>query len=699
MGLFLLLFSVFAVTTEISSAASEPTQHYLSEHCHDQDICDRESAKGVKIYDGEPGRLKCPLFSGTCNSSFAQSKDLSLKWFWKAKPDQGSEQPVDFSLPDHRIVERKEKLWFQPALLNDTGEYVCLLRNLSYCVKASVGLTVLQKNNGSCVNDQMETVTALIPIEEKQELTCPDIEEFIPPAAKYDVTWHENCHPWINGKYGNSDRAVKNNKFIFYIMREIRKGNYTCVVNYLENGRPVTLTRTINVKAVGSSRLQYKPVIHIPNKELTFTVTLGETAELLCEAYFHYLKDSATEVWWSVNGKRVDPNSDKRMKINSSEVHEQLGHKSIRRILQIDKFTSEDLKKDYTCFAKNKLGEVNSKARVAAQAYIPSIELGCGLGVTLFLMVILIVIYHVYWLELVLLYRAYFGTDETVGDGKEYDIYISYARNTEEEEFVLLTLRTVLENDWGYKVCIFDRDSLPGGNIPEDVLKFIQKSRRLIVILSPDYMTEKSISLLECRLGLLCQHTADTKIIAIRYKPVSFPSSEILQLKQTTVIKWKGEKSGHPRSRFWTRLRLALPLRTLALGVRLIDSTSSHSDLNVGTFPVKKGPSEPRKTRPASKPAAGLRTGERPRKRNGPCMTCRACVRFSERKDPVNFLSQVMPQPVWQTRLCKSIAYGTEVSWTHTRPKPSFEHNRQPVHSQTDQCCCDMTNNNNLCAL
>lgn len=49
-------------------------------------------------------------------------------------------------------------------------------------------------------------------------------------------------------------------------------------------------------------------------------------------------------------------------------------------------------------------------------------------------------------------------------DDKEYDVYISYARNTEEEEFVMATLRHVLEAEFGYTVCIFDRDSLPGGS-------------------------------------------------------------------------------------------------------------------------------------------------------------------------------------------------------------------------------------------
>lgn len=43
-----------------------------------------------------------------------------------------------------------------------------------------------------------------------------------------------------------------------------------------------------------------------------------------------------------------------------------------------------------------------------------TVELACGFGATVLLVVILIVIYHVYWLEMVLFYRAHFGTDETI---------------------------------------------------------------------------------------------------------------------------------------------------------------------------------------------------------------------------------------------------------------------------------------------
>lgn len=49
---------------------------------------------------------------------------------------------------------------------------------------------------------------------------------------------------------------------------------------------------------------------------------------------------------------------------------------------------------------------------VCVAVSLPTVELGCGLGVTLLLMLILFVVYHVFWLELLLLYRSWFGTDE-----------------------------------------------------------------------------------------------------------------------------------------------------------------------------------------------------------------------------------------------------------------------------------------------
>ncbi|EHB10495.1 Interleukin-1 receptor accessory protein [Heterocephalus glaber] len=155
-----------------------------------------------------------------------------------------------------------------------------------------------------------------------------------------------------------------------------------------------------------------------------------------------------------------------------------------------------------------------------------------------------------------------YSPDETILDGK-YDIYVSYTRNAE-EEFVLLTLCGVLENEFGYKLCIFDRDSMPGGIVTDETLSFIQKSRRLLVVLSPNYVHQETQALLEFKASLENMASwGNINIILVQYKAVK--ETKVKELKRAkmvlTVIKWKGEKSKYPQGRFWKQLQVALPVK------------------------------------------------------------------------------------------------------------------------------------------
>ncbi|KAJ7995417.1 hypothetical protein DPEC_G00244360 [Dallia pectoralis] len=142
----------------------------------------------------------------------------------------------------------------------------------------------------------------------------------------------------------------------------------------------------------------------------------------------------------------------------------------------------------------------------------------------------------------------------------------------------------------------------------------MRSSRRLLVVLSPDYLTEKSVSLLECRLGLYLQFTSNTLIVTVLYRPLPrLPASctEARQLRcSTTNITWRGRQSEPPASRFWKRLRLALPVRPLALGRRLIDSTSSHLDLaaSLGLLRQQRNSAESQRQRQTERKAT---TGSR----------------------------------------------------------------------------------------
>ncbi|CAM4619681.1 interleukin-1 receptor accessory protein isoform X1 [Caretta caretta] len=663
-----------------------------SERCDDWGV---DTMKQIQVYDGEPARIKCPLFEAFLkyNYSTAHSAGLTLIWYWIGQ-DRDLEEPINFRLPDNRISKEKDTLWFRPALLNDTGNYTCMLRNTTYCSKVAFPLEVVQKDQTSCVSQSIKPTEELFYLEHTNEkIICPDIDGFYPPSVTPTVNWYRNC-VLVKGFH---DRYPEGPALIIGIVRSVYKGNYTCIVSYTDNGRTYSLTRTIRMKVVGSPAKAMPPQFSSPNEKIIYELEAGADLVLPCEVYFTFLKDSQTEVWWTVDGKNTDDITDMKIKVSESVSTTELGHKDITRTLTISKVTPEDLKRNYTCHARNTRGEVHQTAMVGMKVLAPryTVELACGLGATVLLVVILIVVYHVYWLEMVLFYRAHFGTDEAILDGKEYDIYVSYARNAEEEEFVLLTLRGVLENEFGYKLCIFDRDSLPGGNTTEAVFDFIQRSRRMIVVLSPDYLTEKSISLLEFKLGIVCQNAISTKLIVVEYRPLQVTHPGILQLKESvSFVTWDGDKSKPSGSKFWKTLHLALPLRSLSSSSGWNESCSSQSDISLDHVQRRrsrlKGQLEPQSSRMGAAAQSGVAPAPRSKTKHRakPFMPCQCCVTYCDNGDKLKQKSRAVLKSKWETHLCKPVSGGNRLE--------------PPAAQLSALALCqypDLSNNNDFCVL
>ncbi|XP_066097424.1 interleukin-1 receptor accessory protein isoform X3 [Saccopteryx bilineata] len=551
-------------------------QSDASERCDDWGL---DTMRQIQVFEDEPARIKCPLFEHFLkyNYSTAHSAGLTLIWYW-TRQDRDLEEPINFRLPENRISKEKDVLWFRPTLLNDTGNYTCMLRNTTYCSKVAFPLEVVQKD--SCFNSPIKVPVHKLYIEYGiQTIICPNTDGFFPSSVQPTITWYMDCQK-IEGFHNVVTQGMN---LTFYLALISNNGNYTCVVTYPENGRVFHLTRTLTVKVVGSPKDASPPRIHSPNDLVVYEKEPGEELLIPCEVFFTFLKGSHNEIWWTIDGKKPEDTSID-LKINESTHPTILEHETKIQILIIKKVTAEDLKRNYVCHAKNAKGEVDQPAKVKQKVVAPryTVELACGFGVTVLLVVILIVVYHVYWLEMVLFYRAHFGTDETILDGKEYDIYVSYARNAEEEEFVLLTLRGVLENEFGYKLCIFDRDSLPGGIVTDETLSFIQKSRRLLVILSPNYVLQGTQALLELKAGLENMASrGNINVILVQYKAVKETKVKELKRAKTvlTVIKWKGEKSKYPQGRFWKQLQVAMPVKKSARWSRRGEQGLSYSSL------------------------------------------------------------------------------------------------------------------------
>lgn len=653
--------------------------------------------KLTQAYNGEPVRIRCPLFEDYLkhNYSTAHSAGLTLMWYFTAQ-GKDLEEPINIRLPDNRISKDKDILWFRPAVLNDTGNYTCMLRNTTFCSKVAFPLEVFKKDQNSCVSTAKASEEKLLELGDKHHLTCPDTQGYFPANITSTVKWYMNCE--VVDKF--FDRVVKGPDLIFLTMSLPFEGNYTCIVTYEDSGRIYNLTRTMRIKAIASSANAKPPAMYIPNDKLSYSFAVGEDMELTCEVYFSYVQNSSNEIWWTVHGNRkdiADPNVTKSVKLDETNP----GAETIIEKLYIKNITPDDLKHNYTCSAKNRLGSVSRQALVKEKVGTPRYitELACGLGATVFLVICFIVVYHVYWLELVLFYRAHFGTDETIGDGKEYDVYVSYARNAEEEEFVLVTLRGVLENEFGYKLCIFDRDSLPGGNTVEAVFEFIQRSRRMIVVLSPDYLTDKSISMLEFKLGIVCQNALCTNLIIVEYKPLHGTHTTISKLKESIpCVRWEGESSRRSSSRFWKALRLVLPLRSLNTRSSWNESCSSQSDISLDQIQKKKrrlkGTSPVQSSKASNKEnKASLGTVK---VKNGPKAgkACQCCVTYCESDNKLRNKCKAGAKPKWETHLCKPLTYGNKTHWVPNGTVSQQTPAPAPVALFSLQQYTDLSNNN-----
>ncbi|XP_054884923.1 interleukin-1 receptor accessory protein-like isoform X2 [Poeciliopsis prolifica] len=528
------------------------------------------SQAAVLVLDGEAGWVSCPLFShpAVYNYTTAQSAGHDLVWY-RLLDGQDLEQPIPYSA---RISRERDRLWLQPAEADDSGQYICMLRNKSSCSRIAVRLQVRRRDQvdrfAGCPEVAMAATEVLIGFQQGETLTCPNLQ---------DASKMADSDPRVNWTYknqamSNCDHDLSWNihwevgtGFRIHNMLESYEGLYICTVQYRRRGETLSFTRSIRVSGIYPSNAPKYPAILNPTNGKVFPVRTNSDVHLTCKGQLPFIIDKPErEIWWTVDGKRVEQLNDARFTQTNrtTDDHRDL---TVEIILKITDVQREDLQKNFTCSVRNARGSVARWVHLEEEVSLPSVELGCGLGVTLVLMLLLFVVYHVFWLELLLLYRSWFGTDERHTDDKEFDVYISYARNSEEEQFVLSTLRGVLENELGYSVCIFDRDSLPGGTITDETLSFVARSRRLLVVVSPGYASQGSQALLELKAGIDSMALGGhLRVILVQYRPVQ-RQSLVRELRRARValalVRWKGDKSKELTSRFWKRLRVELPVR------------------------------------------------------------------------------------------------------------------------------------------
>ncbi|XP_025116560.1 interleukin-18 receptor accessory protein isoform X2 [Bubalus bubalis] len=441
------------------------------------------------------------------------SKNLSdVRWYLQP---QNGDPAVEITQNAPQVIQEKSSLHFLSTGINHAGLYICRPRMRSpqenaCCVRMI--LEVKPQTNMSCESS----------VSHKQHLLLGSVSSIYCPGLSHqsdaqspEVTWYQN------GKLLSEKRsnAIEVDEVYVY-----HQGMYVCDYTQTDNSSSWTVRAVVHVKTIVKNT-NLKPDILDPIKD-TLEVELGKPLTLNCTARFGFEINFNPVIKWYIR------DSDQEWEIKTPKgrsVKSTLKDEVIERVVLLEKVTQSDLRRKFICFAQNSIGNTTQ-----------SIQL-----------------------------------KKKTGDQKEFDAFVSYAKwspfeseassSLSEETLALNLLPDVLENKYGYTLCLLERDVAPGGVYTEDIVSIIKKSRRGIFILSPNYVSGPSIFELQAAVNLALEDQT-LKLILIKFssfqEPESLPHLVRRALRVLPTITWKGLKSVPPNSRFWTQIRYHMPVKS-----------------------------------------------------------------------------------------------------------------------------------------
>ncbi|KAK1167947.1 interleukin-18 receptor 1-like [Acipenser oxyrinchus oxyrinchus] len=526
-----------------------------------------EICKGIGWCSGlHIGALEGEIAILTCN----KCKENARSWSELQNSGFTVEWSVNTSSGFLKLTQT-EKVFFEfntlrllGVTLNNTGVYKCTLRNETDIV-ASEQLE-LEVYNGKCYNKNYEYLRSSF-VDQSTNLICPEMELF--SSTKHRVTWVKDCDQIITSKKNmHIDRTQK-----------IHAGHYTCINSVEYDGKEYNISKTINL-VVKDSPESMDPKMTFPIGMVAIEVEIGKETAINCTAIL-YKNDPFVTLYWQKNNSFVsmcEDNNHVCSEEGTIEHIEKQSHNSYRRIstLIFKNVQEEHLNMKYDCILSSTMKGGNGsivlikKKVISTDISHSSFSSGIIMVVVLMITIVTVIVICVLLkVDIVLVYRAVTGKDETIGDFKEYDAYVTYDSSTsssaeEERTFALEILPKVLEEQLGYQLCIYQRDVLPGGAFVECVLEYIEKSRRLIMILSEENMDgERQYELVTGLHNALVDRKI--KIILIEYKPLkdlgSLPESLQLLVKSNGTVKWKDSVSMKVNSRFWKKVQYLMPAK------------------------------------------------------------------------------------------------------------------------------------------
>ncbi|KAM7405931.1 hypothetical protein PAMP_000344 [Pampus punctatissimus] len=393
----------------------------------------------------------------------------------------------------------------------------------------------------------------------------------IPNITSNGVTWHKEGETLSEDSYyfSNGERKEK----IYHISSVDKKdrGVYTCTRSFLYLGQIYNQSFTL-VLDVQTNNPEKYAVIKKPHNNTVFHVDLGSTVVIDCKADY---SDFGSMFWFSENSFVEMKNSSSVFYNYTWDKHEMTAS------LVFKKVSEKDLSKHYMCKLQSDSQPLSfvTITLAATNIHHSHVPLAVSIVGIAGMMVLTVVIYVKLKIDITLFLRDTLGCHSSTSDGKSYDAFLMCYKsdtdtglNAHDKKW----LENVLEEKFGYSLCIYDRDVLPGKAVAEAVLDCTGQSRTVVLIptsldLGPGSGLLSAVheALVERQTRLVFIKTDATEVSK------SEPLPEVLQHlgKAGHCVTWKGISSTPLSSPFWKELRYYLPPMQLAPKIWFLPNT------------------------------------------------------------------------------------------------------------------------------
>ncbi|NXF35655.1 IL1R2 protein, partial [Nyctibius bracteatus] len=302
---------------------------------------------------GEPVVLKCP--SPRYKHLDFSALTPNITWY-----NNGSKAMISGRDEDSRIWAKGDALWFLPAMLEDSGVYICTRRNSSYCAEVSIHLTVVEKTAAREIAYLQVLFTFT-----SGKIVCPDLWDFMPNRTSLELKWYKDALPLED----DNEKFVILKGSTSLIMTSILPtdaGYYTCKMSFPFEGGMYEITRTIHLETVvkGSKGIWgLSSVLNVVVLDVCSKMTLP------CKVFVGLSSHVHTDVEWLANDTTVDVVY-KQSRVAEGERQEivENGENFIEVPLIFDSVEVVDFYTDFTCLAQNRYGYQVLPTRVKQEA-------------------------------------------------------------------------------------------------------------------------------------------------------------------------------------------------------------------------------------------------------------------------------------------------------------------------------------------